>query len=267
MRDYEKEVFADFAKYANIVETWPLYDSIVICEQLYGTEANIPGWFTTFVAFGGRERHSFFKNRTDAVAGEAYCNHKNVDNMDFAYKIHSVGLEVTGAPGYEVQEPPDGGAEGNHDFIIPQWFKTDFVRHCGIELQVQQDTRVELPAMACPAGVGPVGNGHGGQQLNAAGAFGEKAYITTQVTQGVPLLSNRYPLPEPIGVPRTGSIEGILHVSDWARTILQAITGPHFNAINSADGTSPFSFFFSRYVIRMSLFGERLVQQRGQYHR
>lgn len=267
MREYEKQVFADFQKYANVVETWPLYDSIVICEQLYGSEASVPGWYTTFVGFGARETHNFFKNRTDGTAGETYTNHKNSDSMDFAYKIHSIGLEITGPPSFDAIQPVDGGAMTNQDFITPQWWRVDFPRMCAIQLKVQQDVRVELPAMACPPGYGSVGGGYGGQYLNALGAFGELPYMTGHATQGVPLLSNRYPLPEPIGVPRTGSVEGILHISEWARTVLQGITGPHYTVLNSDDGAEPWNFMWSRYVIRFSLFGERLVQQRAQYHR
>jgi hypothetical protein len=267
MREYEKPIFEEFEKYANVVETWPLYDSIVVCEQLYGSEASIPGWFTTFAAFGARETHVFFKNRTDGTAGEPYTNHKNADTMDFAFKIHSFGVEVAGAPGYDAQSPPDGGTQASQDFVVPQWWRADFPRHCGIQLKVQQDIRVELPVLACPPGYGAMGSGYGGTYLNALGAFAEIPYMTGNATSGVPLLANRYPLPEPIGVPRTGSVEAVLHVSEWARTILQSITGPHQMVINSNDGAAPYVFAWSRYLIRVSLFGERLVQQRAQYHR
>lgn len=270
MREYEVDVFKEFAAApANIKETWPLYDSIIICNELLGSEASVPGWFTTFAGFGAKESHQFFKNRTDGTAGEAYCNMKNGDSMDFAYKIHSIGLEITGTPTMDVQI---GDVDGNAiiantmDAIVPQWWRADLPWHMGIALKVQQDIRLELPAMGCPAGLGAFGGGFGFQQLNVAGTFGELPWMVSQTTQGIPLLRNRFPLVETIGVPRTGSLEVILTVGEWARQVLQGITGPHQFWMN-LDGGGAGNNYFSRYIIRCSLFGERLVQQRAQYHR
>lgn len=268
MREYEQQVFRDFKQYANVVETWPVYDSIVICNQLLGSEATVPGWYTTFANFGQRETHQFFKNRTDGTAGEAYCNQKNGDSMDFAYLIHSAGLEIMCTPTYDVQiGDVDGIGEivTSIDEALPQWWRADFPWHVGLQLKVQQDIRWESPAMGAPAGVGAFGSGVAFNQAFPS-TYGEVPYMISQTTQGIPLLNNRFPFPEPIGVPRTGSIEMIMHVGEWAREILQNITGPHEFVINN-NGVAPFNHYYSRYVIRASLFGERLVQQRAQYHR
>lgn len=265
MREYEKEVHADFQKYANVAEAWPLYDSIVICEELIGSESTVPGWFTTFAQFGAREQHQFFKNRTDGTAGTAYCNMKNGDSMDFAYEASSIGVEITCTPTYDVQRSDQDGLleePTTQDQVLPQWWRADFPWHCGIQLKVQQDVRWESPVMSCPAGVGGIGSGIAWQQ-NAISAFGEVPWMVSQTTQGAPMLSNRQPFPEPIGIPRTGSLEAILTVGEWARRDLQAITGPHGMAIHAQ---SP-NWYYSRYMIRVSLFGKRLVQQRAQYHR
>jgi len=271
MREYEKPVFDEFKEFANVVEAWGIYDSIVICNQLYGSESTVPGWYQTFAAFGARERHSLFKNRTATTAGRPYNNMKNADTMDFAFVAHSIGLEITGPPCYECQavsQDGNGVDAGTVDAIVSQWFTSDFPRHCGIEFRVNQDTRVELPAVACPAGVGAVGGGASFDTTNAvAPAFADQPFMTAQATQGVSLLSNRYPLPDPIGIPRTATIEGVLHISEWARNILQNITGPHQFMMNSTDGAVPLKFGYARYIVRMSIFGERRVQQRGQYHR
>lgn len=268
MREYEKELFSDFKRFANVVENWPLYDSIIICNQLLGSEANVPGWFTTFAGFGARETHTFFKNRTDGIAGEQYCNLKNGDTLDFAYKIDSLGLEITCPPTYEVQVTDQDGQQqdsGTIDTSIPHWWAADLPRHMAIQLKVQQDIRWESPAMATPAGVGASGSGLAFQH-GALLAFGEIPWMVSQTTQGKPELKNRIPFPEPIGVPRTGSVEVILHVGEWARRTLQAITGPHQFAIN-VNAPTIVQRYFSRYMIRCSLFGQRLVQQRAQYHR
>lgn len=268
MRDYEKEVFADFKKFANVAEVWPLFDSIVICNQLVGSEATVPGWFTTFAGFGSRETHQFFKNRTSGTAGEQYCNIQNGDSMDFAYEIHSMGVFVTCTPTYDVligSIDGDGEVANTQDTVLPQWWRADLPWHMGIQLKVQQDIRWESPVMASPAGIGASGGGMTFQQPTVAG-FGEIPWMFSQTTQGEPALVNRIPFPEPIGVPRTGSIEAILTVGEWARRDLVGIDGPNQFTIN-VNGSAPFNHYYSRYMIGVSLFGRRLVQQRAQYHR
>lgn len=269
MKDYEKEVFADFRKYANVVETYPLYDTIVVSEVQLGSESSVPGWFTTWAAFGARQRHSFFKNRTAGVAGEWYSNLNNADTMDFAYKIHSIGVEFTGTPTNEAQY---GGVDGSDiiattiDAISPQWWRTELPRHSSLSLKVQQDVRYESNCMMSPPGYGSRGSMFGFQQVRPT-TFGEIPWHVNFTTQGAPVLWNRVGLPEPIGVPRTGSVEVVVELEQWARTTLQGIDGPHTFVMNSLDGASPYPNYYSRYLVRVSLFGERLVQQRAEYHR
>jgi len=266
MRDYEKEIIRDFKNFENVAEQWPVYDSIIICEQMYGSEATVPGWYTSFALFGSRETHSLFKNRTMGTAGEQYCNMQSADSMDFAFLIDSIGLEITGPATNDVQiGSVDGQGEivGSLDYILPKWWAADFPWHVGVQLKVQQDVRWEGNAMSCPAGVGASGAGLSFQQA-AVSSFAEIPWMFSNTTQGISMLKNRQPFPEPIGVPRTGNLEVILHVGEWARTILQNITGPHSASINNDGGVNN---FYTRYMIRCSLFGKRLIQQRDQYHR
>lgn len=251
----------------NVQEVWSLYDSIVICPTMYGSETNVPGWFTSFALFGQRETHSFYKGRTEANAGDQYNNQKNSDTMDFAFLIHSVGFEITGPPVMDGGDSvPDGAGIGYVDPVLPQWFQVDFPRHCAIKFIVQQDVRIDLPCLACPPGYGTVGGGTSFETA-AIGAFGDIPFMSNAVAQGTPLLRNRYPLPEPIAVPRTATIEAVLTVGQAARLILQDILGPISIPINSASGVQPYTFLIPRYVLRVSMFGQRLVQQRGQYFR
>lgn len=269
MKQYEAEVFSDFQKYANVVEAWALYDSIVISPTMYGTEQSIGGWFTSFVALGQQETHSFFKQRTEGIAGLQYCNQQSADSMDFAFMCDSIGLAIMApAPNIESEASGDDGIGGDllpSDDIIGHWFAADLPRHMGIQLKVQQDIRAEITAMHCPPGYGALGSGTA-YPSQTTFAYGDIPFMTNAVCQGVPLLSNRYPLPSPIGIPRTSTIEGILHVSDYARNILRNVAGPRQYQFNSANGFPPYTYFDRRYVIQFSLFGQRLVQQRGQYH-
>ena len=270
MKPYEAEVFADFKKYANVVEAWALYDSVIIDQLAYGSESNVGGWFTSFHLFGQKETHSFFKTRTEGIAGSQYCNQQSADSMDFAFIADSIGLAVMSpSPNLECIPSPGEGTPGDiyrADDLISHWFAAELPEHMAIELKVQQDVRAEIQAMSCPPGYGAMGNGASHNWFGTPG-YADFVFLTSPVTQGVPLLSNRYPLPSPIGIPRTATLEGILHVSEYARSVLTNIRGPEQYAFNTEDGLPPYDFFTRRYVIQMSLFGQRLVQQRAQYHR
>ena len=270
MKQYESQVFADFKQFANVVEAWPIYDSIVISPRFLGGEGGAGGWFNTFQTFGQMETHSFFKTRTKGTAGAPYCNMNSADSMDFAFIADSIGLAVMG-PAVDTsgtEEQPDGtqGDIANPEELVSHWFMADLPRHMGLQLKIQQDIRAEITAMHCPPGYGATGSGAGMPWLQNSG-FGQIPFLTNTVCQGVPILANRYPLPQPIGIPRTATIEGILHVSEWARAALTQMTGPRDYQFNSVTGLPPYTFFQRRYVIQMSLFGQRLVQQRAQYHR
>lgn len=270
MKPYEQEVFQEFKQFANVVESWALYDSILICSNFYGGEVGVRGWFTSLQGFGQQETHSFFKTRTEGIAGAQYCNLQSADSLDFAFVADSIGLAIMAPAPNTAGEPsdPDGtaGDLAGADEGISHWFQAELPEHVGIQLKIQQDIRAEIQGMSCPPGYGPIGGGAGFTSQVQPG-HGDIPFLTNVVTQGVPLLSNRYPLPQPIGIPRTATIEGILHLSEYARNVLTNVGGPRQFAFNSADGLPPYIFFPQRYVIVLSLFGQRLVQQRAQYHR
>jgi hypothetical protein len=272
MLNEERKVLAQFSQYANVVEPWALYDSIIICSDFYGNESSVPGWFTTYAAFSQQETHSFFKSRTEGTAGLQYTNMQSSDSMDFAFVAHSIGIGVLSpAPNIEGEL---GGADGiageieNSDSLIGHFLAADLPRHMGIQLKIQQDIRAECAALHAPPGYGVVGSGVAYDFPNAvAPLHGDVPYMNFAVSQGVPALDNRYPFPEPIGIPRTATIEAVLHLSEYARWVLADVYGPRGFMFNSSDGAPPYTVFPRRYVIQVSLFGERLVQQRGQYHR
>ncbi len=270
MKDYEVEVFEEFEKYANVVEAWPLYDTIIVCRQFFGQEQSVNGWFSSFVTFGAQETHSFFKVRTEGTAGLQYTNQQSSDSMDFAFIADSIGIAIQApAPDRQGDSGAPDGTAGDlvfADDMISHWFASELPRHMAIQLKVQQDIRAEVNCMDCPPGYGALGSGTSFPMQGPLG-FGDIPFMTNSVVQGVPLLSNRYPLPSPIGIPRTATIEGILHISEYGRNILANTYGPRDFQFNTQEGTPPYTYFPARYMIQFSLLGQRLVQQRGQYHR
>lgn len=259
----------------NVGEAWPLYDTLMIGQQ-FGTEQNA-GWYSTFLQFSQRETHSFFTLRTEGSLDLAYTNRQSSDKMDFGFEAYSMGISFFGPSSY-VQGTLVGGdmtATMRFDSQVSHWWHTEFPRHCAIQLRVQQDVVAELPAMACPCGYGPVGGGasyahdqigYDGGEITPNPGFLPVANFS--VTQGVPNLTNRWPFPKPIKIPRNATIEGILTVSLQARTVLERIGAVNNYLFNSQETATPYTMheFYSRYGIQLSLIGKRLVQQRGQLH-
>lgn len=259
----------------NVAEGASYYDSIVICSQLYGGEANVPGWFTTFPAFGGQERHSFFNVRNEASAHLAYTNKQTIDSLDFGFEAYSFGCGFWG-PGVRVLHA-DTAETTSGEFLntqIAHFWEVELPRYCSIEFKVQQDTILELPAMAASPGYGPSG---GGASFDHPQVFRIPANGTTNpdyhplmnmaVTQGVPSIKNRFAFKKPIQIPRTANIEAILTISPHGREMLKNLVT--LNPLYIFGGISddpPYETFPARFGVTVSLIGKRLVQSRGQWH-
>lgn len=106
------------------------------------------------------------------------------------------------------------------------------------------------------------------------------------VNQGHPRLGNRFNFvdadgnPQPILIPRNALYQASIKLSPYAQYALNNVMGPLYYQFNRrcprewAYGevgsetieVDPLYWFGTRYGITVSLLGERLVQQRGQYH-
>lgn len=273
----EGQVKELFEKYANVAESASLYDSILVCRQFYGSENNVQGWYTTFNDFSKQETQSFFKARTESIANAAYNNQQNADSMDFAFLAYSMGITfwcpATALLG-ETYRPIEGAAGliAKVDPVIGHLWAFDLPRHCAIQFKVNQDIRAEVMCYAAPPGYGPIGGGAASDVIDALAApiayLSNLPTINMAGTQGVPVHQNRFKFPAPIGIPRTATIEGILNVSDIGRYLLEGVYGPRDIVLQpgGGGGAPPFDFFPARFAVQFSLFGKRLVQQRGQYH-
>lgn len=107
------------------------------------------------------------------------------------------------------------------------------------------------------------------------------------VNQGEPRLGNRFnfarrnPLtnkiePLPIEIPKGSLVQATIKLTPYAQYILSDIMGPLYYLFNrrcsrasyvdaATVGPDPIVWFGTRYGITVSLLGERLVQQRGNY--
>lgn len=256
--------------FQNVAEGYPIFDSVIISQTLYGKEQAINGWFNTFQAFAANEKHTFYKDRTIGSANLAYCNMDSADNLDYVFKAHSFGVRffapITPDAVNAVVESPTRYLEN-----CPAFWLFEMPKHCGIDLRIQQDVVVENTCIATPSGYGPMGGGGAQPHVSGEADVNQITWKTITGTIGTPCIDNRFPFPEPLPIPRNTPIEANIYVAPYARWILSQLSGPHWNVMLSesqADGTPGLNDFISlpqRYGIQVSLYGMREVQQRGQY--
>ena len=146
-------------------------------------------------------------------------------------------------------------------------FLVDLPNHCSIRMQIQQDDVLKSCVPLAPAGYGPVGGGYG--QTSPITQFtvaADKCY--SAVTQSTAHLTNRWKFPTRIKVPRNAALCVELQFSEYAKNFLQALVKQNTQDVMSGNGHQENADHDSKtfYGIQVSLIGQRLIQQRGQYH-
>jgi hypothetical protein len=253
--------------YLNVREPWVDYDTIKICGDLYGSEAD-SGFFTTFQAFAQRDEHFFFKQRSEGNVHRAYTNQMTEDRTDSVFHIMEIGVLFLAPP-----TPLDRVSTTFNEAMQAFW-TTELPRHTSVSLEIGQDTKLELQSMMASPGYGPVGSGAAfgvDDPFDSGNLYGTPEFMWS-VCQGVPEGKNRYWLcsgedtdPQPIGVPK-GEIRTVrLKISEFARRRLQgANPGPGAMMLGQQDEAPAITLIKTAYRIQVSLWGYREVQQRGQ---
>lgn len=261
--------------YLNVAESFPLYDTVLVCSDFYGKELSVMGWYTNFRDFADNYKHTFFKNRTIGSTHLAYCNMDSADNVDYVFNAISMGVR------FFAPVVPDGYkgtvSDDYRETLInennPVWWLFDLPKHCGVDFRVQQDVIVENTCLATPAGYGPR-LGSGTQPFpDATNTNIEYRRAFKIVTGGIgeAAIDNRFPFPYPVRIPRNATIEANIYPSLYARQVMADIAGPlDWVSAGESGGETPGSTdtiaIPTRYGIQVSLYGYREVQQRGQYH-
>ncbi len=252
--------------FANVQENVMIYDTVAIFNDTNKSFSNPSGWFQNYAQMGAANSLSFFNVRNREV-GTPYNNQDSRDQMPYAFRCRSIGVSFfantfTQAPTWAVDyqfSPEDA---------VGHLFQVDLPRHASVTFRVQQDDRLKTHPYFVPPGYGPYGSGYGrGSPYLLQGNTLNDGYDHTAgvVTQGSPELGGRWPFPIPIDIPRRGTIEVKVEFNEYARQLLQTIPmGYEWQGVNDTvddiEGNPVFA------GIQVSLGGERLVQQRGQYH-
>jgi len=258
----------------NVAEAYSLYDTVIVCSELFGKEKSINGWYTSFADFAADEKHTFFKSRTAGNSHLAYCNMDSADNVDFVFKAFSMGVRFFAPVSPDTINTIIVSPTDMNENVPPLWM-FDLAKHCGIDFRVQQDVIVENTCLATPPGYGPRGGGGAqpAQDDNPDPDFpNQTSWKVTVGSNGEPCIDNRFPFPKPISIARNTSIEANIYLSGYARFLLGNLDGPDLWVLPAEEtdtqppGDANYIQMTTRYGIQVSLYGYREVQQRGQYH-
>lgn len=249
-------------EFQNVLETYPLYDTVLVQNDLASLSLRPQGWFASFAAMGNATDIPFFNQRNVASAGLPYCNLETRDQCPWPFLIRQLNIHFF-APQFAAQlELP-----GTHNLWemkhTPIW-EADLPRHFGVEVKVNTDIKLEAAVMMPGSGGGPVGGGYGSYGTEAGGPE-TSPLVYNSGSQGVAHRSNGFKFPIPIDVPKKAALSVTLYPSEYGRRLLQAMAGPFDYTFPNTAGTAmitPAAVF----GIRVTLHGTRGVQQRGEAH-
>lgn len=255
--------------FLNVKESQTLYDTVLVCEDADHWEFH-DGWFTSFLTLGQAIEIPFFNVR-NRNHGLPYNNQDTRDQTAYGMQIYSLGVSFFGpqiASQWLLSDRHTVDVDCIEELHTAIW-EADLPRHASVTLRVNQDDRLKQQVCMAPAGYGPFGGGmgHGDPSNWSADTAGQQlpSIMKGCTTMGAPELTNRWPFPVPLDVPRRATISAIIKFSEYGRRLIQFMRGPlQLGFFNKADGD--FRYKPACFGIQVSLQVARYVQQRGQYH-
>ena len=248
--------------FLNVLETYPLFDTVGVCGDLPSLSTRPAGWFPTFAAMGNSIDIPFFNQRNVASAGPEYCNLETRDQTPWPFTVRRINIHFFG-PSISSQYIP--GPQNLIEFKHTPIWQLELPRHFGVELSVNTDIRYQGNAMMPGSGAGPVGGGYGMLPGAPAGPDLGQPTAYDSGSQGVADRRNGFVFPVAIDIPKKAALSVTLKPSEYARRLLQTLAGPwnlEFSNAAQSDVITPGGFF----GIRVTLHGIRGVQQRGEAH-
>lgn len=236
--------------YKNAVEDWPLFDTIMIANNVDTLYKNA-GWYAQYSDLAAPATIPVFNVRNRSV-GVQYCNFDSANKMPFVYHVEGIGIEIN-APLINFQSVNIGSASGADVF-----FANDLKNHMGFILRVSQDEKLVCSVSCMPAGGGISG---WATRLNGT-ATGGTFRNTLTTTNGLPMKDNTWVFPQPVTLPREVNIEGQIVLSPYARKALARCLGPGNWRRTDAGGTD----YPQAATIVVKMEGVREVQQRNELH-
>jgi hypothetical protein len=247
--------------YENVAENWILYDSCIVHNNVPNLAYN-DGWFQTYAALGGNQEVPFFnvRNRNHGLWA---CNQDTRDAMSYGFRIYTIGVQWF-APSLPQFSSIDTNVPTGQKVLNSVLFTNELPKHTGLILKTNQDERLRINSLMCPPGVGAVGGGV--SQGDAEAFMGAPNTGVWANHQGYSVLSNKWGFREPLNIPRRANVSVTLRFNEYAQRLLQFINGPGWHPIRNSLGDGNYRTVYGIAGIRVILGGQRLVQQRDQYH-
>lgn len=242
----------------NAIEAWDLYDTVLIGEGQ--GDVNGARWYDSFAELGAETDIPFFNQRNRSGVGTPYCNFDSAEQINFPYKIESIGVEISVPSFNDVDPATPGTATENRQSYMQ--FAGDMIKHCALRLKVSEDEKLLINVLGAPAGTGA--SGYQVANNSAMPPSGMGTYVG--YSNGSPVIGNRWKFAEPVEVPRNRNISSHLIFSSYAREAIKNIPGPGRVLINPANGAIPdyqSTTIPGIVMLRISMFGIRGVQQRN----
>jgi hypothetical protein len=248
-------------RFENVAENWSLYDSCIIHPDI-GDLAYNDGWFTTFAGLGGNQEIPFFnvRNRNHGLWA---CNQDTRDAMSYGFRIFTIGVQFF-APSLPQYHNLDTNVPTGEQTLNSVMFSNEVPKHTALILKTNQDERLRINTLMTPPGIGPVGGGV--SQGDPEAVMGCPNTGVWANHQGYSILTNQWGFREPLEIPRRANISVTLRMNEYAQRLLQFLNGPTWHPIRSSTGDGAYRTVSAIAGIRVVLGGQRLVQQRDQYH-
>lgn len=248
-------------RFENVAENWSLYDSVIVHNDI-ASLAYRDGWFTSFAALGANQEIPFFnvRNRNHGLWA---CNQDTRDAMAYGFRIFTIGVQFF-APSLPQYHNLDTNVPTGEQTLNSVLFANEIPKHTSLILKTNQDERLRINSLMTPPGVGAVGGGVSfGDPESVYGVPNSGVWANHQ---GYPILTNKWGFREPLEIPRRASISVTLRLNTYAQNLLQWLNGPTWHPIRSKAGDGNYVTVSAIAGIRVYLGGQRLVQQRDQYH-
>lgn len=284
----------------NVREQITLTDSILISKWV-GKMSDRPfGWYETFQEAGAANDFQFFNQRNKSI-GIMWNNQDQKEQLPFGMRIRSIGVSFFGPacasqftachrdaddlPGYEPEEPISTDLVNREELQSPVW-EADIPNHASLLLRTNQDDRLKGFCSMFPPGYGPVGGGWGwgspatwkaenvSPRVADTISCGDHATNVETIQSGVPDIRQRFEFPITLDVPRRANLVVIINLSTYAKELLKSINGPYwFPWVDTAASSTVNAHLEVTKAVKATVFGiqvtingERLIQQRGDYH-
>lgn len=237
-------------QFLNVNETYPQIDTVLIGSNV-NTLFNNAGYFESYADLAVPGSIPFLNVRNNSV-GTAYNNFNTKGKMTYPFHLYAIGLTF-----FTPLQMGDAGEQTalSNDGKSHLVFAAELPRHCAFEFKIGQDEKIVNTVALMPGG-----QGIHGWQTGFATEISDPSIGFGNATIGKKDKRNKVVYKKPLVIPRDETIEGNLRFSPYGLELLKKLVGP-------GDISTGATSYPSMSGIRVSLFGRREVQQRGELHK